>query len=241
MQKRCSHVDIMGRAPSQGTSAASPASSLDTQRPPARPDDSQASVASVQPSTRDASPLPRLGDHQTSHRAAYAGLSEDAYLRFVGDLSPEASFLTGGAQEHRNSSASRHADVGVWLGQKPDDQAHVTDQGHPVREGNALLSRPVGLTCLQTFASQLRQECMAVLPPAYEFKLISELYYKKIDPLFPILHGEVLEEHNIMEAVALKQCICLSAALDPSLRGHLRLPHTERILSQIDFRACGGR
>ena len=67
---------------------------------------------------------------------------------------------------------------------------------------------------------------------------MKDLYYAKFDPIFPVLHDERLDQLGAMEAVALKQCICLQAALDPSLRGHLRLPHTERILSQTDFRSC---
>jgi hypothetical protein len=39
-----------------------------------------------------------------------------------------------------------------------------------------------------------------------------------------------------MEAVALKQCICLIASMDPSSKKHLRLLNTERVLSQIEFR-----
>lgn len=63
------------------------------------------------------------------------------------------------------------------------------------------------------------------------------LYYAKVDPVFPILWEESLDAYSPSEAVVLKQCICLVAALDPKTRKHLRLPHKERILSPSEFRA----
>ena len=230
-------MDMSAPAQSQSVSVASPASSLDTQRHFARPNNSRSSAASVQLSAQNESPLTRPGAYRTDGRAV-SKVSDDAYLRFVGDLSPEASFLAAAPQENGGSSKSRLADVGVWLGQKSEehpqpgasDPSRAADQVSP--------SQPLGLNCLQQLTSHLREECMAVLPPPYELTLMTELYYKKIDPLFPILHGENTEDYSTIEAVALKQCVCLQAALDPSLKRHLRLPHTERILSPIDFRSC---
>lgn len=149
--------------------------------------------------------------------------SKEAYVRFVGDLSPEASFLASRNNPSSSRNVSRHEYVGVWLGQKP--QASSTND----HDGNTLPS-------LQALKPTLLQECIETIPPEYEYGLLSELYYRKIDPIFPILHGEILEKHSPVEMVALKQCICLVASLDPSLRKHLRLPQTEHILSQIEFR-----
>ncbi|KAF7553274.1 hypothetical protein G7Z17_g3741 [Cylindrodendrum hubeiense] len=167
-------------------------------------------------------------------------LSEDAYLRFIGDLSPEASFLSNGGREDGSLKGSRHADVGVWLGQRPENQAQteIEDETAVGQSPGASAIQRSGLAGIQALSPYLRKECMSVLPPAYEFGFISDLYYAKIDPIFPILQGEVLEKHKTMEAVALKQCMCLMAALDPSLKKHLRLPQTKNILSQIEFRAC---
>lgn len=86
-------------------------------------------------------------------------------------------------------------------------------------------------------SSQLRQECLSILPSDYEFGIVMNLYRTKIDPIFPILQGDRLESHASMDSTVLKQCICLVAALDPQLRRHLRLPNSERILSPIEFRA----
>ncbi|KAF4467849.1 Fungal specific transcription factor domain-containing [Fusarium albosuccineum] len=165
--------------------------------------------------------------------------TRDAYLRFVGDLSPEASFLANSHAERHNGkrNASRHDYVGVWLGQKPEDPqgGSTNSQARPAATSS---SNPdsSSLPSLQALRPSLRQECIATLPPAYEFGLLSDLFFAKIDPIFPILRGDVLGDLGVMESVALKQCICLVAAWDPSMKKHLRLPHTERVLSPPDFR-----
>ncbi|KAF4125034.1 fungal specific transcription factor [Geosmithia morbida] len=173
-------------------------------------------------------------------------LSKDAYLRFVGDLSPEASFLTNQRSDaHDATQTSRHADVGVWLGQRPGARQHLST-GEGSAEGNDASTtrnaydptiQPSGLTGLQALSSHLRQECLSVLPPDHDLGIIVNLYYAKVDPLFPVMRGEELAGHSPSESVALKQCICLVAAADPKLRSHLRLPCTERLLPPIEFRS----
>ena len=163
---------------------------------------------------------------------------DDSYLRFVGDLSPEASFLANSKVErhHGNRNVSRHDDVGVWLGQKPEDSQMTDSDGPvsgPVSSGSMLLSTA---TNLQTLRDSLRQESMTLLPPPYEYSLLFDLFFLKIDPIFPIIHGERLDDYPALESIALKQCVCLVAALDPSSRRYLRLPNIERVLSPIEFR-----
>lgn len=241
-QKRCSHGDVATRDHSQSAPAASPRLSLDTQGQFGRPNDARSSAVSAQLSAEKGPPLPRPrpGDYRMNGQVTTTW-SDDAYLRFVGDLSPEASFLTAGPKDNGASSTSRHADVGVWLGQRSEEHPQQPASSSARATEIAAPSQPLGLTCLEQLTSRLRAECLAVLPPPYELKVISELYFKKTDPIFPVLHGEIIQDHNSMESIALKQCICLQAALDPSLKEHLRLPHTERILSPIDFRSCIAR
>jgi hypothetical protein len=160
---------------------------------------------------------------------------QDAYLRFVGDLSPEASFLLNRDAQNGDRSVSRHDLVGVWLGQKHDEQDPDASQIAEVSDASA--APGLILSSMQGLRPALRQECLSTLPPTYEFERLAELYFSKIDPIFPILHGDALENQNPLETVALKQCICLVASLDPSMRKYLRLPGTDRIFSQISFRA----
>ncbi|KAM0501205.1 hypothetical protein D7B24_002825 [Verticillium nonalfalfae] len=167
--------------------------------------------------------------------------SEGAYLRFVGDLSPEASFLETRTRKPGVQKSSRPGEVGVWLGQRTDDRGPTDDQ----QQGGTVIVEPVGspayrlegLAGLQALYPYLRRECALVLPPKKEFELLSRLYYVKFDPLFPILNEEAIDQHDVMDTVALKQCICLQAALDPSMKPHLKLSCGESLLSQLEFRS----
>ncbi|KAM0275012.1 hypothetical protein ACHAQH_007661 [Verticillium albo-atrum] len=204
--------------------------------------DDSASVASATLPVEDTSVHARTPRPPSIREPAPSStVSEGAYLRFVGDLSPEASFLANRNRDSGVQKPSRQGEVGVWLGQKPDDQGLRDDQQ---QDGNVLVEpgggpafRLNGLAGLKALYPYLRKECMLVLPSDYEFGLLSRLYFAKFDPLFPILHEEAIDQHDAMDAVALKQCICLQAALDPSMRPHLRLPHSAAVLSQLEFRS----
>lgn len=173
-----------------------------------------------------ASPAP------TSRHAA----SQGAYLRFVGDLSPEASFLMN--QKRQSGPQKRRGEIGVWLGQKPDEASTSEDlDAVQVEPTSSPAFRLDGLTGLKAIYPYLRRECISVLPPEYEFSLMSDLYFAKFDPIYPILHDEDLDSHDPLDAAVLKQCICLMASLDPSLRTHLRLSHNDAVLSQNEFRS----
>ncbi|KPM43796.1 hypothetical protein AK830_g2746 [Neonectria ditissima] len=231
--KRCVHVERSGINQPQ---SALPISPPQTSKPHGDLDEARREPTSVP----DASTPSQLCSSEPEQQLQLPGLSEDAYLHFIGDLSPEASFRSNGGREGGGQKGSRHADVGVWLGQRPEvHKLTGTEDPHSAGQspGPSAIQR-FGLAGIQALLPYLRKECMSVLPPQHEFGFISDLYYTKIDPIFPILHGEVLEKHDTMEAVALKQCMCIIAALDPKLERHLRLPHTERLLSPIDFRGC---
>jgi hypothetical protein len=160
---------------------------------------------------------------------------QDAYLRFVGDLSPEASFLLNPDAQNGDRSVSRHDLVGVWLGQKHDEQDPNTSQSAEATGASAIPG--LILSSMQGLLPALRQECLSTLPPNDEYERLAELYFAKIDPIFPILHGDALENQAPLETAALKQCICLVASLDPSMRRYLRLSGVDLIFSQISFRA----
>lgn len=161
----------------------------------------------------------------------------------MGDLSPEAFFLatSSAGRLSRQPNVLRHEHVGVWLGRNPrnsqDDDNSDDNNDLIEKEPGTTTPSVLRLTTLQTLISDLRKECLAILPPPYEFKLLFNLFFTKIDPIFPILQGENLDQHGIMESLALKQCICLVAALDPAMEKHLRLPCVERVLTPIEFRA----
>lgn len=166
-------------------------------------------------------------------------MSDGPYLLFFSDLAPESSFLVNGSSER--DSNQRRGEVGIWLGQQPDHPAANADEP----EVRTVTVEPIGgpafkltgLTGLKALYPYLRRECMCVLPPAHELSLMSTLYFAKLDPIYPILHGEKLDEHDPLDRVVLQQCICLAAALDPSLKPHLKLGSSSTVLSPAEFRA----
>lgn len=165
--------------------------------------------------------------------------SDDAHIRFVADLCPESAFIINANRRAETRDISRHG-VGLWLGQKPEDvreEAVPVDDPAPHVPAQVLDGLVGQAMLLSALRPALRRECLATIPPEYELQLLSDLFYAKIDPIFPLLREEPWEKHDAMETVALKQCICLVASLDPAMRPSLSLPHTEGVLSQIEFRA----
>lgn len=163
-------------------------------------------------------------------------LLDSSAARFVGNLSPEASFFATGNQISENDG--QRTKVGVWLvarqsasEQQQDAIANIDEQHSPVFFP---LPNPFHI---QTIFPHIQTEGMSVLPPEHEFNLMFNLYYSKFDPIFPIIHDENFDVLEDVEASALKQCICLIASLDPSMSSHLRLAHIEGVINQTEFRS----
>lgn len=157
-------------------------------------------------------------------------------IRFVGNLSPEASFFAGGNPVADNED--QRTKVGVWLvARQPTSAPHgdittTTEEQHD----SAFLPLLDPFEFQSIFLHHQRR-WMSVLPPERELGLMVNLYFTKFDPIFPIIHGENIEELEDAECLALKQCICLIASLDPSMKPHLRLTHMEGVMSQREFRS----
>ncbi|KAE8329810.1 hypothetical protein BDV39DRAFT_213614 [Aspergillus sergii] len=163
-------------------------------------------------------------------------LSDSSAIRFIGNLSPEASFFATGntvtdSEDHRTK-------VGVWLVARQTTSTHHQDATTNTEDNHASTFFPLSNPYeLQNLFLLLQKEWMSVLPPEHEFSILFNLYFAKFDPIFPIVHGENLEELDNPERSALKQCICLIASLDPSMKSYLRLAHSEGVLSQRQFRS----
>ncbi|VUC31933.1 unnamed protein product [Clonostachys rosea] len=166
--------------------------------------------------------------------------TSNAHVRFVANLSPESAFIINNHHLEGSDSISRHG-VGLWLGQDEEvavEAASANDQRHVLSVPTQVLDGLSGQTLLLSILRPaLRRECLSVIPPEQELGLLFDLYYAKIDVIFPLLKDEPWEKHGTVETITLKQCICLVASSDPSMRPHLRLPHHDGVLSQMDFRA----
>ncbi|KAJ5757148.1 uncharacterized protein N7511_007330 [Penicillium nucicola] len=162
---------------------------------------------------------------------------ESSRNRFVGNLSPEAFFFATGNQAV--DSDDQRTNVGVWLvSRQPALEKHqdttlgIDDHGQSTTYASLPLPSSFNL---QGMFPQLQKQWISVLPPDYEFKLMSNIYFSKFDPIFPVIHGDNIEELEDIESLTLKQCICLVASLDPSMKPHLRLAHTDGVISQLQF------
>ena len=157
----------------------------------------------------------------------------------MANLSPESAFIINNHRLQSSDSISRHG-VGLWLGQDEEvteEAASANDQTF-LSVPTQVLEGVSGQTLLLSILRPaLRRECLAVIPPERELGLLCDLFYAKIDPTFPLLRDEPWEKHGAIETVTLKQCICLVASSDPAMRPHLRLPHQDAVLSQLEFRA----
>ncbi|ROT42356.1 hypothetical protein SODALDRAFT_374703 [Sodiomyces alkalinus F11] len=172
---------------------------------------------------------PPSSEAMTSTRSRTA---DAAHLHFVGDLSPEASFLANRGQDRGagGHQPPRRGEIGVWVGQRPDDRV---DAPSDTRRGADVATVEPNHT--GPFPAS------RALMGLNNFDRLLDIYYAKFDTIFPVLHAEEasLEKHDAMEAAVLRQCICLIAALDPSARGHLRLGQDENgvVLLQMEFRS----
>lgn len=164
-------------------------------------------------------------------------------MRFVANLSPESAFIINANRQAGTRSIPRHG-VGLWLNQEhedvpPEAAPNDDDDQADLVPAQVLedLTLPGHTLLLSGLRPALRRECIATIPRERELRLLTDLFYAKIDPIFPLLTEEPWEKHGVMETIALKQCICLLASLDPASQPHLRLPHTDLVLSPIKFRA----
>lgn len=203
-----------------------------------QPDANTIDVASSTSSTNPTEVTTRASKRPPTLRSTLR--SSNAHVRFVANLSPESAFIINNHRLEGSENISRHG-VGLWLGQ--DEVA--TDEAASTANDQTILSAPTqvldGLSSqtllLSVLRPELRRECLATIPPEHELGLLSDLFYAKIDPTFPLLKDEPWETHGAIETVTLKQCICLVASSDPAMRPHLRLPHYDAVLSQLEFRA----
>ncbi len=154
-------------------------------------------------------------------------------IRFVGNLSPEASFFATGNPVTDNED--QRTKVGVWLvAPQPTSAPHGGTTTSTEEQHDLPLPNPFEF---QRLFLHIQRGWMSVLPPERDLGLMVSLYFTKFDPIFPIIHGENLEDLEDAECLALKQCICLIASLDPCMKTHLRLTHMESVMSQREFRS----
>jgi hypothetical protein len=166
----------------------------------------------------------------TRHR-----LEAPSTSRFVGDLSPEAVFLSHGGPQSKRHQSDQYR-VGVWLANKTDSikkNEHGSLQDNPNTLNCSQFSPPV----LQAFRPYLENECLSTVPPPAEANTLIAIYLSKFHPIIPILN--IVGFNNMRdkgpESIMLTQAICLVASKDMSATDSLILPGHSSTLPHREF------
>jgi hypothetical protein len=155
--------------------------------------------------------------------------------RFVGDLSPEAVFLSQGGPRSKRHESDRDR-IGIWLANKAEKTSKSPDTipiHDSVRDRNSDFLPPA----LQAFRPYLEKECLATMPPAININALIAIYFLKIHPIVPIL--DVVRFNTAQEQgpahTLLTQAVCLVASKDISAADYLSFDGDPSLLSHREF------
>ena len=133
--------------------------------------------------------------------------------RFVGDLNPESIFLaaTSPSSTHGAGESDR---VGVWLSRRVMESITSTQAMLALKQShsNSLYAAdPMISTVLVPY---LGDQCLRLLPKSADFEGLSDIYFKEVHPIFPVLDEESFQalQEGSPAKVLLKQAICLAAS-----------------------------
>lgn len=157
-------------------------------------------------------------------------------IRFVGNLSLEASFFA--TESYATDNEGPSTSINFWLVPSQPLLLRLQHATFDTDRGQNAAVLPISDSHdLQSVSLPLQKAWMSVLPSDGDLDAMSTLYFTKFDPIFPIIYGENIDDRKDAEATAIKQCICLVASLDPSMKPHLKLADSERIMSPMQFRS----
>lgn len=153
--------------------------------------------------------------------------------RFIGDLNPESIFIAATSPDAiRNVLPDS---VGVWLsstlGKKAFHPSHIQQKRSNLFYESTPLIRDVLVPLIE-------QECLSTIPPIPHLVVLSQIYFDKINPIFPIIDETKYNELSTSDParILLDQAISLAASKNFSAAEHLTLNETD---SPMTCRAFG--
>ncbi|KAI1771080.1 hypothetical protein F4818DRAFT_221210 [Hypoxylon cercidicola] len=208
-KKRCFH-SYDERANGDGQSVE------DTARPPSGDGEVTRRTSTDPPSQFES--LPESNTPQTR---------EEHASRFVGDLSPEA-ILMEATSLCSTRDVSVRGGLGIW---QPRAALQLA------RSNSALaVTFPSRHAVQDMLKAYVWSHCLACCPPPSDYTVLRRIYLEKLDPIFPILRGHLLNSpKDEIEEKVLQQIVSLAAAPDPEATSHLRLKPEGALLSRHDF------
>ncbi|KAI1441425.1 hypothetical protein F5Y02DRAFT_422060 [Annulohypoxylon stygium] len=169
------------------------------------------------PSPPEPEPLPERPSSQSQEGHA---------SRFIGDLSPEVILMEATSLcSHRDVSV--RGGLGIWQPRAPDS----TKPTSPF-----ILTSPSRQAVQDMLKAYVWSHCIACCPPPSDYAVLRRIYLEKLDPIFPILGGQLsISLQDEIEGKVLQQIVSLAAAADPEASRHLRLNPEGPLLSRHDF------
>ncbi|XDG05575.1 hypothetical protein ABKA04_005190 [Annulohypoxylon sp. FPYF3050] len=169
------------------------------------------------PSPPEPEPLPERPSSQSQEGHA---------SRFIGDLSPEVILMEATSLcSHRDVSV--RGGLGIWQPRAPDS----TKPTSPF-----ILTSPSRQAVQDMLKAYVWSHCIACCPPPSDYAVLRRIYLEKLDPIFPILGGQLsISLQDEIEGKVLQQIVSLAAAADPEASRHLRLNLEGPLLSRHDF------
>lgn len=148
--------------------------------------------------------------------------------RFVGDLNPEGMFIEATAPATAREAA-QNGEVGVWL-------PSSAFGGSGGASSQFITARPPAIMD-QFLLPFVREHCLTCLPPDEDYFKLRAVFVQKIHPIFPVVPVSHLNNPpDSPTEILLRQLVCLAAASDPDMLGHLRLKNqNNKRLAPQDF------
>jgi hypothetical protein len=157
-------------------------------------------------------------------------------------MNPEGIFIQATAPSSKNPSASfrDNSDIGYWLPSSSLPDATPSNPGHRYEKQvsqppTAFKSELAGK--YEQIKHQYLQECLQILPPQEDFQEMKRLFRERIQPFYPVLNEDDLENagQTTVFAILSAQAIALAIATDPESSSHLRLAPDGPVLPFLEF------
>ena len=137
---------------------------------------------------------------------------------FISDMIPESTFLQRSTPKPDSENRQPNDDIGIWIDKREWETL--------VRQKNSANEEAAKAAALDN-----QRPHSAVLGP------LIDIYFKKINPLLPLLDEEVFRRNHAGGTVPepLAHALCLVAAKDPEAGPHLRLNESSTPLPPREF------
>ncbi|KAK0118980.1 hypothetical protein ONS95_007847 [Cadophora gregata] len=141
--------------------------------------------------------------------------------RFIGDLNPEGIFLAATSPD-ATRGASLDDSIGVWLNSSLNHGSQKTSQ---VLQSPSNLFYRSGSLIQKVLIPLLEQECLSTMPPPDGFQALSQIYFDKVFPIFPVVNQSTIQSSQISkpDSTILQQGICLAASKNQAAGPYLIL------------------